>query len=118
MIQVTIYKKDNFIEAFELSGHADSGPYGYDLVCAGVSAVSFGTVNAVIALCEIDLEIKQGTDGGYLYVKLPYTLHHDQKEKADTLLAGMLIALQTIERDYAQFINVKVKEGGAGHATS
>lgn len=42
MIKITVYRDNNQIKTFELSGHAESGPYGYDLVCAGVSAVSFG----------------------------------------------------------------------------
>lgn len=74
MIHVTIYRSNNQITAFGLTGHADSGPYGYDLVCAGVSAVSIGAVNAVMELCQTELEIEQGNDGGYLHVTLPASL--------------------------------------------
>src|SRR5699024_5743340 len=63
---VTVYRKRNELTGFELSGHAESGPYGYDLVCAGVSAVSFGAINAVMELCNVDLSITQGRSGGYL----------------------------------------------------
>ena len=42
MVKVIVERNDqNEIMSYELSGHANSGPYGYDLVCAGVSAVSF-----------------------------------------------------------------------------
>ncbi|MFC3039270.1 ribosomal-processing cysteine protease Prp [Virgibacillus xinjiangensis] len=107
MIQVTVFRSNNQIEAFELSGHADSGPYGYDLVCAGVSAVSIGTVNAVMELCEADLEIEQGGEGGYLHVKIPESLNETIREKAGLLFEGMLISLRSIEAEYSQFIKIK-----------
>ncbi|SHF65608.1 ribosomal-processing cysteine protease Prp [Ornithinibacillus halophilus] len=109
MINVTVYRSQNQIQAFELSGHADSGPYGYDLVCAGVSAVSFGAVNAVIKLCETDLDIEQGAEGGYLHVRLPESLNKEMMTKAQTLLEGMIVSLETIERDYSQFIQIHRK---------
>lgn len=108
MINVTVYRSNNQITAFELSGHADSGPYGYDLVCAGVSAVSFGTVNAVIELCGIDLDIRTN-EGGYLRVQIPDISENRTKENVQLLFAGMLASLQTIEREYSQFIRIACK---------
>lgn len=109
MINVTIFHDKQQITAFELSGHAESGPYGYDLVCAGVSAVSFGAVNAMIQLCGIEPEIEQGEEGGYLYVALPASINAEAMKKFQLLLEGMLISLQTIEREYQQFITIKSK---------
>ncbi|WP_010651038.1 ribosomal-processing cysteine protease Prp [Oceanobacillus massiliensis] len=106
MIQVTVFRTDNQITSFKLSGHADSGPYGYDLVCAGVSAVSIGTVNAVMELFKTDLEIEQGAEGGYLHVKLPDTLEPEIMEKAQLLFEGMIISLQSIELEYSEFIKI------------
>ncbi len=109
MIRVNIYRHHKYITAFELSGHADSGPYGYDLVCAAVSAVSFGSVNAVMKLCHTDLDIDQGAEGGYLRVEIPSSLNAQMKEKASLLLEGMVISLETIERDYGKFIKIHYK---------
>ncbi|MFD2628676.1 ribosomal-processing cysteine protease Prp [Oceanobacillus kapialis] len=105
MIQATIYRNDNRITAFKLSGHADSGPYGYDLVCAGVSAVSIGTVNAVFSLCNAELQIEQGEDGGYLYVQIPDTVNN--MEQVQLLFEGMLVSLQSIENEYGEFITIR-----------
>lgn len=110
MIQFTVYRKQNKIYAFELSGHADSVSEGYDLVCAGVSAVSFGAVNAVIRLCEIEPKIEQaGTEGGYLFVELPDMLDDAVLEKAHLLLEGMHVSLETIEREYGSYITINEK---------
>ncbi|KGX93489.1 hypothetical protein N781_10665 [Pontibacillus halophilus JSM 076056 = DSM 19796] len=109
MIEVTFTRKENSIVAFELSGHAESGPYGYDLVCAAVSAVSFGTVNAIVELCEFEPIIEQGGEGGYLLVELPKYLTATTQEKAQTLIEGMWVSLRTIERDYGQYITISSK---------
>jgi len=110
MIKVNINrKKSGIIYAFELSGHANSGPYGYDLVCAAVSAVAFGMTNAVIELTEIEPIIDQAGEGGYLKVVLPEKIADEKLEKASLLLEGMLTSLKTIERDYGQYISISEK---------
>ncbi|GGB28283.1 ribosomal-processing cysteine protease Prp [Virgibacillus dakarensis] len=110
MIDVTIFRLGEQIAAFEISGHAGSGPYGFDLVCAGVSAVSFGAVNAVLELCQINLEIEQGNEGGYLHVALPADLDDRLTAKVQLLFAGMIVSLKTIASEYSQFITIVNKE--------
>ena len=39
MVKVDIYRKDNRIYKLEIYDHAGSGDYGFDLVCAAVSAI-------------------------------------------------------------------------------
>ncbi|MBO8155939.1 MAG: ribosomal-processing cysteine protease Prp [Bacillaceae bacterium] len=107
MIHVHIERNNQHdITAFELKGHADSGPKGYDLVCAAVSAVSFGAINAVIQLCNLEPRIEQGKEGGYLRMELPLNLDQEVHRQAQLLLEGMIVSLQTIERDYGQHILV------------
>ncbi|MCP8617004.1 ribosomal-processing cysteine protease Prp [Salirhabdus salicampi] len=108
MIQVRVYRNEmQDIQSFEITGHAESGPYGHDLVCAGVSAVSFGAVNAIIKLCHIEPAIEQGGEGGYLKVQLPLNMSQEVYTKAQHLLEGMVVALETIERDYGQYIKIQ-----------
>lgn len=107
MIQVTVFQSDNRVTAFKLTGHAESGPYGYDLVCAGVSAVTFGAVNAIMKLCETDLDIDRGADGGYLAVKLPTNISSEKLEKIQWLVKGMIVSLETIEESYEEHIELK-----------
>ncbi len=110
MIKVTMYRNSTKkVSAFEISGHAESGSVGHDLVCAAVSAISFGSVNAVIKLCEIEPIIDQGGEGGYLYVALPNQLTASAFNRATLLLEGMFVSLETIERDYGQYITISEK---------
>ncbi|MBU5466519.1 ribosomal-processing cysteine protease Prp [Virgibacillus sp. MSJ-26] len=112
MIEVTIYKQKSKISSFEISGHAESGPYGYDLVCAAVSAVSFGSVNAVMELCEVSLDIDQGREGGYLFVEIPQPINVQLWNKVSLLFEAMVVSLQTIEEEYGQFIKIKENKEG------
>lgn len=107
MIKVTIdYAPQERIVSFTLSGHSDFAKKGSDIVCAGVSAVSFGTVNAIMSLTDVNPEIEQGGEGGYLRCVIPEELSEDTQEKVQLLLNGMLISLQTIERDYGKYIKI------------
>lgn len=107
MIKIIINRRaDHSIRSFEISGHAESGPYGHDLVCAGVSAVSFGAVNAIYSLCQTKLEIEQGKKGGFLRCVVPDYLEEGTNEKVQLLLEGMLVSLKTIENDYGKYIQI------------
>ncbi|PMC37174.1 ribosomal-processing cysteine protease Prp [Bacillus sp. UMB0899] len=107
MINARIYRSnEGLITSFTLSGHAEFDEYGKDLVCAGASAVTFGAVNAVLSLTNIEPQIDQGGEGGFLQVKLPSTLDQSISDKVQLLLEGMVVSLQTIERDYGQYISV------------
>lgn len=107
MIEMVVYRDHNQnITGFQMSGHANSGPYGHDLVCAAASAVSFGTINSIISLCQIEPLIDINDDGGYLKMMLPNNMAKDSFEKAQTLLQGMLVSFQTIEKDYHQYITI------------
>jgi uncharacterized protein len=110
MIKVTITRNDNNkITAFEMSGHADFAKHGQDIVCAGASAVSFGTVNAIIALCGTMPKIEQSSDGGYLRCEFPANVDSSTFEKIQLLLEGMVVSLETIERDYGKYIKIHTK---------
>ncbi|MCR6111488.1 ribosomal-processing cysteine protease Prp [Bacillus sp. A301a_S52] len=107
MIHVTFNRNDDgTIHTFTMKGHAESGPYGYDLVCAGVSAVSFGAVNAIADLCNTKMMVETKDDGGFLRCRVPKGLNHDTFEKVQLLLNGMLVSLKTIEDQYSQFIRI------------
>ncbi len=107
MIKVTITRSpQGLIESFTISGHANYAKRGQDIVCAGASAVSFGTVNSIQVLTGVVPEIEQGGKGGFLRCSIPSELEQGIKEKVQLLLEGMLVSLETIERDYGQYIKI------------
>lgn len=90
-----------------MEGHADHGDYGYDIVCAGASAVIFGSVNAIMGLTSEKPDIDYSDDGGYFHVRSVET----NNEKAQLILQAMLVSLQTIEEEYKENIRLNYKWG-------
>lgn len=110
MINITINRTESGkILSFEISGHAFFAKRGKDIVCAGVSAVSIGSINAVHALTGVTPEIDQGGDG-FLRCVVPENLSEDTYEKVQLLLEGMIISLQTIEEEYGKHIKITFKK--------
>ena len=106
MIHVQIKQtSDGTISSFKMSGHADFAEKGQDIVCAGASAVSFGSINAIMELTGVKPLIKQ-SDGGYLECKIPDQLPSSSADKVQLLLQSMVVSLQTIEQDYGKYIKI------------
>ncbi|MFS0780764.1 ribosomal-processing cysteine protease Prp [Bacillus sp. 1P06AnD] len=111
MITVKIdYTHDGMISSFTMSGHADFAKRGQDIVCAGASAVSFGTVNSILSLTDVKPILDTKGNGGYLHCEIPADLSADSQEKVQLLLEAMRVSLQTIERDYGKHIKVTLKK--------
>lgn len=57
MIKVKIKNSNGYIEYLKVSGHAEYAEHGKDLVCAGVSAIMYGLLNALDGKpCKCSLE--------------------------------------------------------------
>ncbi len=108
MITVTINSDENRKSyGFEISGHALSDTYGRDLVCAGASAVAFGTVNAIAHITGVEPQIEQGAEGGYLKVTLPTDLDSETDDKLQVILNTMVTQFYTMTASYSDYIELK-----------
>ena len=99
MIKVLINYEEKKFKSLEVKGHANSGPYGQDLVCAAVSAILTGGAN--------NLENKKGFDiklleGEALIKAIDTVSSHDE-----VVLETMIVSLKTIEESYGKFIQIK-----------
>ncbi len=102
MIRITASKENGKIRELEVKGHAGSGTYGHDLVCAIVSGIVTGLCNALDQLSnENDMELKEG------YAKI---VIHDLNEKTDTIMNTGLIMLATAEEVNKDFVSIRVME--------
>jgi uncharacterized protein YsxB (DUF464 family) len=110
MIHVEIERTSSgAIASFTMSGHARFAKRGQDIVCAGASAVSFGALNALMALTNVKPHITQGENGGYLRCELPPIEDARTAENVQLLLEAMLVSLQTIEKEYGTYIRIVEK---------
>ncbi len=98
MIKVTFAAQKEVFVSLTVEGHAQYAKKGEDLVCAGVSAVSIGGLNALENPDVFDIEV---TDA-LISVKAKTTItQHDE-----IVLRTILEQLETIEESYPE--NVKV----------
>ncbi|UHA75837.1 ribosomal-processing cysteine protease Prp [Paenibacillus sp. 481] len=106
MIRVTIRRKSNrLIESFSVKGHANFAPHGQDTVCAGVSAVTVGAVNAIEKLAGVQLKckMKDGFLSGQVTSEYPPVI----EAQVQLLLESMIVSLQTIEDSYGKYLQIE-----------
>ena len=101
MIKVIYEARDNEYLDLEVSGHAEYDESGKDLICASVSSIIFGFMNALDALNE-DIEIKQLTN------KIKIT-NHSSSSTVQDYFELVMMQLKTIEESYGDFIKVERK---------
>ncbi|MBR5341318.1 MAG: ribosomal-processing cysteine protease Prp [Erysipelotrichaceae bacterium] len=101
MIRAVYEVKDDLYTEIEVSGHAEFGEYGKDLVCASVSSIMFGFMNALDALDE-DVEIRQLDNSISIVNRSSSKVIRDYFELT-------LMQLKTIEESYGDFIKVERK---------
>lgn len=101
MIKVIYEVNDDRYLSMQVSGHADAGEYGKDLICASVSSIMFGFMNALDALNE-EVEIKQ------LKNKIIIN-NHSNSNKVQDYFELVMTQLKTIEVSYGDFIQTERK---------
>ncbi|PRY83916.1 ribosomal-processing cysteine protease Prp [Alkalibacterium olivapovliticus] len=107
MIDIHFYLDKEDISSVLITGHAESGPYGQDIVCSAVSALSIGAVNSLIKIAEVPLEVVSDNDqGGYLSFALPGKLNDKQMETAQILLNSLYLSLSSIEEEYTDYLKI------------
>lgn len=93
------------VTSFGMEGHAMFDEYGKDIVCAGASAVVFGSVNAILNMTGSNPAIEMDEDSG----SLRFRADDPDNEKMQILLEGMIISLKTIEEEYGEHITLNFK---------
>ena len=99
MIKVLIEKNDSIISSLEVSGHSNYDEKGKDIVCAGVSAIVVGGINALINENKkaIEYECKEG------YARV---LVKNIDSNIEKILDVISTQLYTVEESYPKFIKI------------
>lgn len=100
MIKIKINKTNNKYSSLEVSGHSNYDELGKDIVCAGVSAVVTGGLNALTSVNKnkISCVIKDG------YVNVDVLDIND--DKLQLIMDVIIIQLRTIEESYKKYIKI------------
>ena len=78
-----------------MDGHANHGEYGHDIVCAGASAVLFGSVNAIMGLTSEKPDIDYDDDGGHFHIRSVDT----NNKEAQLILQAMLVSYKQLKKN-------------------
>ena len=107
MITVTIERRaaDRRIASFKVEGHAKYAKAGKDIVCAGVSAISVGTVNAIEALAGVELPYT--VRNGWLSSDIPVLADDAADGRMQLLLESMVVMLDTIVQSYGKHVVIQ-----------
>ncbi len=111
MIYAKFVESNNHIQGFSLTGHADAGPVGHDLVCAASSALAIGITNNLYRILSVAPTVQANeTEGGFLELALPFEMSDKESEQAQILLEALYYSLLDIEQEHGKHIIVlKVK---------
>ena len=99
MIKVTINYRNDCIEELVVKGHSNFAPKGSDIVCAGVSAIVIGGLNAIDSLVNnngIDYEVSDG------YVRMSNL----SNVEVQNILKIIIIQLKSVEDSYSKPIKI------------
>lgn len=102
MIRICAQFHNGLIQDLSVSGHSGSAEHGQDLICAGISAISFGLCNA-LDQSRSDADIRIGENSIEIHVNHP-------DEKTDIILQTGLIQMKTVEESNEKYITVKQME--------
>ena len=100
MIKVKYGFDESIYTSLDVKGHADSDEYGKDLICASVSSIMFGLMNALDDIK--DVTIKELNN----HIEI---INESKSRKVNNYLELALIQLKTIEESYGEFIRVERK---------
>ncbi len=96
MIQISFkYDGGNNIVGFQCLGHANSAPYGRDIVCAAVSALTINTINSINVFASDPYACKTDEKLGYILFELEET----PTASAKLLLKSLRLGLEDIEKN-------------------
>lgn len=109
MIRITIFKDtDKYIKRITVSGHAGYGNKGEDIVCAGVSALTYTMLNALESLVHI--KPKCEVRSGYVDYIMPDNINIKELEKVQLILNTIVIGYKNMYDSYKSHIEVFEEE--------
>jgi len=101
MIKVEIVYKEGKFSSLLVKGHANSAPYGHDLVCAAVSAIVTGGANNLKNIDSFDIELKEGLAS----IKAIKEITNHDEIVLETIITG----LKTVQESDKDFIKITEK---------
>ncbi len=104
MIQAIFTVESKLVTGFEISGHSDFSEQGSDIICSAVSSAAYMAANTLTEVQELDCDIT--VNDGFMELKLSKA----EAKAAQIVLNGLLLHLDALSKEYADFIDLKISE--------
>ncbi len=104
MIQAIFTVESKLVTGFEISGHSDFSEQGSDIICSAVSSAAYMAANTLTEVQELDCDIT--VNDGFMELKLSKA----EAKAAQVVLNGLLLHLDALSKEYADFIDLKISE--------
>ena len=107
MIRIRV-KRDgqNRVKRVLITGHANYGEYGNDIVCAAVSGISIGMANAIEQMFGVQVHGEDDGDGKVDCVLPDQVEDPDTREKIGLLLEAMVVSLENVADAYSSYVKI------------
>ena len=100
MIKIQINKTNNKYSSLIVSGHSNYDEHGKDIVCAGVSAIVPGGINALGLENKKAISFK--VDDGYVNLDVLDITN----DNIQLIMDVIVVQLKTIEESYKKYIKI------------
>ena len=104
MIRAVFTVENSIVTGVTVSGHSDYSEQGSDVVCAAVSSAVYMTANTITDVQQLDCSV--AVDDGFLQIKLS----PNEAKQAQVILNGLLLHLDALSKEYAEYIDLKLSE--------
>ena len=101
MINIKADRKDSKIVYLSISGHANYDTIGKDIVCAAISAISVGGINALSNPENFNLKVEKGD--------VEISQKSEANEHDYQVLDTILVQLKSVEEAYPKLVKIVEK---------
>ena len=108
MITVTVTRENGNPVGVHVSGHANMGEYGEDLVCAAVSAIVQTAILGITEVCHIQAGVS--VEEGNTTCILSKDASTDEIRRAGIVFDTMIAGLRSIRQAYPKTLKFRNKE--------
>lgn len=117
MIHIKFIKKNNLLESFKVTGHAEAVKNGKviydDVVCGVVSALTVATINGITDICK--MPSKFHAKDGDIFLDISKSINSNEiddftKKKSQVLMETLLLSFKNLEITQNEYIKLKVEE--------
>ncbi len=108
MTKVVIRKNsDGEYKGFELCGHAGSGEYGKDIVCAAISMLTINTVNSIEQFTEDAISCEADPEAGHILL----SAENGFSKEGELLMKSYELGIMSVFKQYGnEFLDIKFEE--------